>query len=143
MVPKPAIQRKPVRRSRLSSGMVQRARDPGESQIPGDIGEHMDANTYHFDELIGPLSSLLWLAGLDGLEAVFNPAIALDDKVKTIPINVGVMWILEHLFGKGKLPESLYDRYFFENHQPLYRHTETCHGQLQQGIEDVTRCKHL
>ncbi|OQE18872.1 hypothetical protein PENFLA_c020G09509 [Penicillium flavigenum] len=123
-----------------------RSREHGyleESQIPEDIGEHMDANSYRFDEVIEPLSSLFWLAGLDELEAVFDPAIALDDEVKTIPINVGVAWILEHLFEEGKLLESLYGRYFFENHPPLYRHPETCHGQLQLAIKDVTRCKHL
>lgn len=79
----------------------------------------MDANTYRFDELIGPLSSLFWLAYLDELaQAVFDPSIALDDKVRPIPVNVGVSWILEHLFEEGKLPGSLYDRYFFETHQP-------------------------
>jgi hypothetical protein len=104
----------------------------------------MDANTYHFDELIGPLSSLFWLAVHDELvQAVFGPSIALDDEVRPIPINVGVAWILERLFEEGKLPESLYDRYFFGNHQPLYWHSETCCKQLQQAIEDVTRCKLL
>jgi hypothetical protein len=33
--------------------------------------------------------------------------------------NVGVPWILEHLFEEEKLPASMYDRYFFgHNQQP-------------------------
>ncbi|KAJ6143002.1 hypothetical protein N7471_002455 [Penicillium samsonianum] len=87
--------------------------------IPEDIGEYIDSNSYRFDELIGPLSSLFWLAGLDELvDAIYDPAIALQDEVRLIPINVGVPWILEHLFEEEKLPASLYDRYFFGYDEP-------------------------
>lgn len=60
--------------------------------------------TLGFDELIGPLSSIFWLAGLDELvDAINDPTIALQDEVR------GVQWILEHLFEEEKLPASLYD----------------------------------
>ncbi|KAI2711928.1 hypothetical protein CBS147332_5564 [Penicillium roqueforti] len=87
--------------------------------IPEDIGEYIDSNSYRFDELIGPLSSIFWLAGLDELvDAINDPAIALEDEVRLIPTNVGVRWILEHLFEEDKLPASMYDRYFFGYNQP-------------------------
>jgi hypothetical protein len=108
--------------------------------IPEDIGEYIDSNSHRtqtyiyfwrklediftdlalgFDELIGPLSSLFWLAGLDELvDAIYDPAIALQDEVRLIPTNVGVPWILEHLFEEEKLPASIYDRYFFGYNQP-------------------------
>lgn len=67
-----------------------------------------------WDELIGPLSSIFWLAGLDELvQAIEDPAIALQDEVRMIPINVRPTWILEHLYEEEKIPESLYNRYFF------------------------------
>ncbi|KAJ5970853.1 uncharacterized protein N7479_000771 [Penicillium vulpinum] len=87
--------------------------------IPEDILEYIDSNSYKFDELIGPLSSIFWLAGLDELvNAIYDPAIALQDEVRLIPTNVGVTWILEHLFEEDKIPEQMYDRYFFGYHQP-------------------------
>lgn len=52
------------------------------------------------------------------VDAIFDPAIALEDEVRPIPINVDVTWILEHLFDEGKIPGPMYDRYFFGNHQP-------------------------
>ncbi|KAJ5497588.1 hypothetical protein N7463_009575 [Penicillium fimorum] len=88
--------------------------------IPQDIAEYIDSNCYRFDELIGPLSSIFWLAGLDELvDAVYDPAIALQDEIRPIPTNVGVKWILEHLFEEGKVPRRMYDRYFFGYSQPL------------------------
>jgi hypothetical protein len=67
-------------------------------------------------ELIGPLSSLFWLAGFDDLvEAVYDPAIVMQDEVRMIPIKVGVIWILEHLYDEGLLPERLYIKYYFDD----------------------------
>ena len=43
--------------------------------------------TLGFDELIGPLSSIFWLAGLDELvDAINDPAIALEDEVRLMRI---------------------------------------------------------
>ncbi|KAJ5961772.1 hypothetical protein N7501_006713 [Penicillium viridicatum] len=89
---------------------------PGE--IPEEIGEYLDRNSYQLDELIGPLSSIFWLAGLDELvDAIYDPAIALEDEVRLIPTNVGVTWILEHLFEEGKIPGPMYDRLFFGHYE--------------------------
>ncbi|CAG8947592.1 unnamed protein product [Penicillium salamii] len=85
----------------------------GPGEIPEEINEYLDDNSQQWDEWIGPLSSLFWLAGLDELvEAIADPAIALQDEVRMIPTNVGVTWILEHLFLEKKLPERLYNRYY-------------------------------
>ncbi|CAG8176418.1 unnamed protein product [Penicillium salamii] len=82
-------------------------------EIPEEISEYLDGNSHQWDEWIGPLSSLFWLAGIDELvEAISDPAIALQDEVRMIPTNVGVTWILEHLFLENKLPERLYNRYY-------------------------------
>ncbi|KAG0157453.1 Amino acid transporter, transmembrane [Penicillium digitatum] len=88
-------------------------------EIPEEIEEYLDRNSYQFDELIGPLSSIFWLAGLDKLvDAMYDPSIVLQDEVRAIPINVRVTWILEHLIEEGKVPRSMYDRYFFGFDQP-------------------------
>ncbi|OQE18917.1 hypothetical protein PENFLA_c020G05225 [Penicillium flavigenum] len=64
----------------------------GKLGYPGRIlripPEDIDTDIYRYDELIGPLSSLFWLSGLDELvETVFDPAITLNDEVRLIPTN--------------------------------------------------------
>jgi hypothetical protein len=57
-----------------------------------------------FNELIGPLSSIIWLAGFDELiDAVYDPAIALQVEVRLIPTNIGVAWILQCPFEESNI----------------------------------------
>lgn len=86
---------------------------PGE--IPEDIAEYLYPTIEETVELIGPLSSLFWLAEAEQLcNLIADPAYSLKDEVMAIPHGAGHRWIIGLLFEEGKIPGWAMDKVFDE-----------------------------
>ncbi|KAJ5595121.1 uncharacterized protein N7459_001329 [Penicillium hispanicum] len=86
---------------------------PGE--IPEDITEHLYPTIETTIDLVGPLSSLFWLAGAERLcDLITDPAYSLKDEIVGIPHGVGRRWIIRELFDEGKIPGWAMDEVFDE-----------------------------
>ena len=54
--------------------------------MPGNIAEWLSETTARYDDIIGPLSSIFWLQGLEFLnELIDGPAYALEDEIVNPP----------------------------------------------------------
>lgn len=61
--------------------------------------------------MIGPLRSIAWLAGLDGLvEAIDSPAFTIEDSIEVVPLGAGLMWPVEWYMEQGKISSEIASR---------------------------------
>ncbi|KXG45191.1 uncharacterized protein PGRI_041040 [Penicillium griseofulvum] len=81
-----------------------------EDEIPADIQEWLDENGQRRSaEIIGPLRSLAWLAGLDELvQAIDHPAYVIEDDIEVIPFGVGLLWPLNRREEEGTVPPTIW-----------------------------------
>ena len=60
-------------------------------------------------DIIGPLRSLAWLAGLDELvEAIDHPAYVIEDDIEVIPFGTGLLWPLDRRVEEGTVPPAIW-----------------------------------
>ena len=61
-------------------------------------------------QLIGPLSSLLWLGGYDELvSAIDDPSYVLEDEISILPEGTNCGWLVARLFDDCNIPRHLFD----------------------------------
>lgn len=64
-------------------------------------------------KMIGPLSSIAWLAGLDDLvEAIGSPAYTIEDSIEVVPLGAGIMWPVEPHIEQGMIASHIASRVF-------------------------------
>ncbi|CAI7603904.1 unnamed protein product [Penicillium viridicatum] len=81
-----------------------------EDEIPEDIQAWLDENGERKTaDIIGPLRSLAWLAGLDELvEAIDHPAYVIEDEIEVIPFGTGLLWPLDRRVEEGTVPPAIW-----------------------------------
>ncbi|KAJ5483103.1 hypothetical protein N7539_006549 [Penicillium diatomitis] len=82
--------------------------------IPDDIAAFInpDEQWNKTLRLVGPMSSLFWLAGLDDfVTAIDSPEFTMRDEVVPIPSNASIRSMLPHLYDSGKIPGAVYKNY--------------------------------
>ena len=84
---------------------------PGE--IPENIAEWLYPNAARYDYVIGPLSSIFWLQGVEFLNELIDdsdPAYVLQDEIRYLPHGSPRLWIVQQLYDEGKIPDRFMDR---------------------------------
>lgn len=82
--------------------------------LPEDIREYIDPDDgwNRTLRLVGPMSSLFWLAGLDDLvDAIDSPEFTIHDEVICIPYNASIRSMLPLLSDGGQIPGAVYRNY--------------------------------
>ncbi|EPS27045.1 hypothetical protein PDE_01986 [Penicillium oxalicum 114-2] len=82
--------------------------------LPDDIAEVFDPEDPRdkVPRLVGPMSSLFWLAGLDDLvAAIDSPEFTMQDQVIRIPYNARIRTMLPLLHDEGRIPGAVYRNY--------------------------------
>ncbi|KAJ5271647.1 hypothetical protein N7524_004916 [Penicillium chrysogenum] len=81
-----------------------------EDEIPADIQEWLDENGQRKStEIIGPLRSLAWLAGLDELvQAIDHPAYVIEDDIEVVPFGAGLLWPVDKRAEEGTVPPMIW-----------------------------------
>ena len=81
--------------------------------LPEDFSEWIDPEgDNHTIRLLGPMSSLFWLAGLDDLvQAIDSPEFTARDEVICIPSNATIRSMLPLLSETGRIPLAVYRNY--------------------------------
>jgi len=61
--------------------------------------------------MVGPLRSLAWLTGLDGLiDAIDSPAYTITDRIEIVPRGASLLWPFEWHVEQGTITEDIADR---------------------------------
>ncbi|PKX92173.1 uncharacterized protein P174DRAFT_514521 [Aspergillus novofumigatus IBT 16806] len=82
--------------------------------LPDDIAEWIDPAGENTIRLVGPMSSLFWLAKLDDLvNAIDSPDYTIRDEVICIPVNASIQSMLPTLSENGKIPGAIYRNYCY------------------------------
>ncbi|GFF49845.1 hypothetical protein IFM51744_07188 [Aspergillus udagawae] len=82
--------------------------------LPDDIAEWIDPAGENTIRLVGPMSSLFWLAKLDDLvNAIDSPDYTIRDEVIRIPVNASIQSMLPTLSENGKIPGAIYRNYCY------------------------------
>ncbi|KAI2786273.1 hypothetical protein POX_g08656 [Penicillium oxalicum] len=82
--------------------------------LPDDIAEVFDPEDPRdkVPRLVGPMSSLFWLAGLDDLvAAIDSPEFTMQDQVIRIPYNARIRTMLPLLHDEGRILGAVYRNY--------------------------------
>jgi hypothetical protein len=88
--------------------------------LPADIAEWIDPELGARARLIGPMSSLFWLAGLDDLvAAIDDPTYTMSDEVINIPQDASIRGMVPRLWEDGKIPTAIYNSYFDLPRSPI------------------------
>ncbi|GFF96329.1 hypothetical protein IFM61606_03222 [Aspergillus udagawae] len=82
--------------------------------LPDNIAEWIDPAGENTIRLVGPMSSLFWLAKLDDLvNAIDSPDYTIRDEVIRIPVNASIQSMLPTLSENGKIPGAIYRNYCY------------------------------
>lgn len=80
--------------------------------LPDDIAEWIDPKLGANARLIGPMSSMFWLAKMDNLvAAIHDPTCAMRDEIVDIPSNASIRSMLDLWVDSGKIPFDVYSRF--------------------------------
>ncbi|KAJ5151794.1 hypothetical protein N7492_010089 [Penicillium capsulatum] len=86
---------------------------PGE--VPDEIAEYLYPGIEKGIEVIGPRSSLFWLARADQLcDLIQDPAYTLEDAIEYIPHGAGYNWLIGRLFDDGQIPDRIMAEFYHE-----------------------------
>lgn len=79
-------------------------------QIPEEIVDCLYPDAARYDRIIGPISSIFWLQGVEFLtELIDDPGYALQDEVTYLPQGSPKLWIVGRLYDEGKIPRRFMD----------------------------------
>lgn len=82
--------------------------------LPDDIAEWIDPEGDRTLRLVGPMSSLFWLAKLDDLvDAIDSPDFTMSDEVICVPCNASIQSMLPTLYERGRIPGAVYRNYCY------------------------------
>ncbi|KAH1543020.1 hypothetical protein KXX57_005958 [Aspergillus fumigatus] len=82
--------------------------------LPDDIAEWIDPEGDRTLRLVGPMSSLFWLAKLDDLvDAIDSPDFTMSDEVICVPCNASIQSMLPTLYERGRIPGAVYRTYCY------------------------------